>query len=404
MLLLLLLLLLLIHAHSYTCTRLNTRSTPPLIHVNSNKHSNIFERGRGFGLDLTSNHKSCCYRSSFAVVYTRCSVCFCCRMPRIRVQSQSHTHKHTHAHLHTDSNCSDYATHTHIYHFLFYIFANTFILKAFGCDPSCSLFFPFVFGMCIFFFCVLFLLLLFWCWLIGVRTHTILSCSLACLLILALALSLLPVFRSSFTFSKVIFRIQSEINWIYFWPGIGLRNVHFEKFPIRLIAVIILFPWHFHRLILWLPKYLLFWLVQSKLNRCNHLHTSTCSSSSIRMRFLSVLLSFTFACGSQWNTIHRRMRLANCASAFLLMVLLLSLSLWCHCWYFYDGCLWRLRLMTKTKLLEYLKSRRTNHDVDVKHCYCTTIRISHSLNWAKKYVCVRCCASTLVVVRAFDCS
>lgn len=56
-------------------------------------------------------------------------------------------------------------------------------------------------------------------------------------------------FRSSFTFSKVIFRIQSEINWIYFWPGIGLRNVHFEKFPIRLIAVIILFPWHFHRLI-----------------------------------------------------------------------------------------------------------------------------------------------------------
>lgn len=67
----------------------------------------------------------------------------------------------------------------------------------------------------------------------------------------------------SFTFSKVFFRIQSEINWIYFWPWIGFRNVHFEKFPIRLIAVIILFPWHFHRLIPWLSKFSLFGVYKS---------------------------------------------------------------------------------------------------------------------------------------------
>lgn len=34
---------------------------------------------------------------------------------------------------------------------------------------------------------------------------------------------------------------------------------------------------------------------------------------------------------------------------------------------FYDGCLWRLRLITKIKS-EYLKSSRTNHDVDTQCC------------------------------------
>lgn len=113
-----------------------------------------------FGLLLLSYAED---QSSIAIAHTLTRACTLTVTAPITPLTPTHAHPCTHTH-----------THVHIYHFLFYIFANTFILKAFGCDPSCSRFFPFVFGMSIFssFSCFAFafgfLMLVDWC----AHTHT----------------------------------------------------------------------------------------------------------------------------------------------------------------------------------------------------------------------------------------